>query len=628
MTKSKFGQIKFRILVMLTAFFMLFSCLFFLTACKDSNDTSSTDSDYTYTEVDNGDIKNANFNFQSLNYTIKDYPIQTPTGWAKAAADGSSPSSSTISGVVDTSERAWKELLSKLYDNSAFLAYAKDNVAGGWTDDGVKEAIKTAKGDQDYTPTKEDIKDYVIENYLAKEDVGFLPPVREGAPDTKVLMINNYDGSKSSTTGGLAQKVASTSAIQLEKGAIYKISVYVKCDNVSGSSGTTSYGANIRLANTLNGATQQEFKISNIKNTDWKQYTIYIKADSDYDSTATLVLGLGYGNTTNNVSEYTRGTVYFDDISCEKVESIPNTIGADLIKTLNYGAEEDKYTFELSSTEIDYEDLTATQNEFVYDMTVTAPSGHQTPIDDAITSSTYDFTKSNIDDKTSKDFGDATLSKIEPLNTAEANALGIKLTKASATIKIDSSEFSIAGGEYAYLSFRIKTDNLYSALGTTDITIDVRDINGTITEKRPAIATITPVDGEWTLVKLYVKNNFDETTKRSFGIDVIVGPTKIAECNYLDEFVSGDVQIKDVAVATGNIKADAKETSNVYDINSLWNNTSNATAELYAGFTSAPNLDEDNNNYSFSSAYGDKTTILSGASDVLEYSDIVANHTY
>ena len=105
MTKSKFGQIKLRIVVILTALFMLFSGLFFLTACNDSNNESSTDTDYTYTEIDNGDIKNANFDFQALNYAITDYPIQTPTGWNKATADSSSPSSSTNSGIVDTSSK-------------------------------------------------------------------------------------------------------------------------------------------------------------------------------------------------------------------------------------------------------------------------------------------------------------------------------------------------------------------------------------------------------------------------------------------------------------------------------------------------------------------------------------------
>ena len=632
MTKSKFGQIKLRIAVILTAFFMLFTGLFFLTACNDSDSSNSTDSDYTYTEIDNGEIKNANFDFQALNYTLSDYPIQTPTGWNKATADASSPSSSTNSGIVDTSSKAWKELLSKLYDSTAFINYAKDNVAGGWTDEEVKTALKEGK-DDDYNPTKAEIKEYVIENYLANATNGFVSPgVREGATDNNVLMINNYDSSKASTTGGLGQKVTSTSAVKLEKGKIYKLSLYVKCFNVSGSSGTTSYGANIRLASTINSQTQQDFKISNIKNTDWKMYTIYIQADDTYDSTVTLSLGLGYGNSnSNNVSEFTRGTVYFDDITFEKVDSIPDTINSSLIKKLTYGAEEDKYSYELSSTEIDYEDLSDTDNQFVYDMTVTAPSTYQTQLN-ILSSNKYDFTTSNIDNKTSKDFGDATLSKIEPLQTAEPDALGLKLTKSSATIKIDNSNFAIAGGEYVHLSFKIKTDNLYSALGTTDVTIDVRDIYNGLTEKRPAVATVTPVDGEWSTVKLYIKNNFKDATIRNFGVDVIVGPTKIAECKYLEEFVSGDVQIKDLAIAKGNIEKDgSKDTAaslDVYNLNKLFTNTASATIELYAGFANAPEIESDNSTFSFSSAYGDKTTILSGASDVYGYSGVIANHTY
>ncbi len=632
MTKSKFGQIKLRIAVILTAFFMLFSGLFFLTACNDSNNESSTDTDYTYTEIDNGDIKNANFDFQALNYAITDYPIQTPTGWNKATADSSSPSSSTNSGVVDTSSKAWKELLSKLYDSSAFLSYAKENVAGGWTDDEVKTALKEGK-DSDYTPTSKEIKEYVIENYLANSSNGFISPgVREGATDNNVLMINNYDSSKSSTTGGLGQKVTSTSAVTLEKGKIYKLSLYVKCYNVSGSSGTTSFGANIRLASTINSNTQQDFKISNIKNTDWKMYTIYIQADDTYDSTVTLSLGLGYGNNnSNNVSEFTRGTVYFDDITFEKVDAIPDTINSSLIKKLTYGAEEDKYSYDLSSTEIDYEDLADTDDQFVYDMTVTAPSNYQTQLN-ILSSNTYDFTKSNIDYKTSVDFGDATLSKIEPLQDADPNSFGLKLTKSSATISIKNSNFAISGGEYARVSFKVKTDNLYSALGSTDLTIDVRDIFNGNTEKRPAVATITPVDAEWTTVSLYIKNNFEDTSIRNFGIDVIVGPTKIAECKYLEEFVSGDVQIKDLAIAKGNIENDASkddaQSLDVYNLNKLYVNTATATLELYAGYANAPELDSDNNTFSFSSAYGDKTTILSGASDVYGYSGVIANHTY
>ena len=327
MTKNKFGQLKFKLLILVTAFFMLFSCLFFLSACNNSSSTTDEDPTYTYTEEDDGQIKNANFKFEALNYNLKDFPITVPTGWNKAEADNSSYASETDSGIVNVSDGAWKELVSTLYDDESFYNYLEDRF--NFSEDSIKQLIRNQKQDQDYVPTLTEIKDYVLENIVLKSN-GFAAPGKySDTADNFVYMINNY--SDVSACGGVGQKVTSTSTVTLKEGKIYKLSVWVKCnpDVVGLDTVTNNFGANIRISNNFNSNKQNEFKISNIKNTDWTEYSIYISSDKNYTCDLTLSLGLGYGDGANkNAKFYTRGTSFFDNISFEEVSALPSGIAS------------------------------------------------------------------------------------------------------------------------------------------------------------------------------------------------------------------------------------------------------------------------------------------------------------
>mgnify|MGYP003499640057 FL=1 len=127
-------------------------------------------------------------------------------------------------------------------------------------------------------------------------------------------MLNNY---KSNESFGSIQKLTSSTEITLEKGQYAKISVWVKTANINQH---TNYGqvigANIRIQNSFAGNSQQDFGVYNILDTEWTQYSFYVKADDVYDTKFTVVLGLGY-------DDYkAEGTVYFDDVQVELLDGI------------------------------------------------------------------------------------------------------------------------------------------------------------------------------------------------------------------------------------------------------------------------------------------------------------------
>ncbi|MFQ7077389.1 MAG: hypothetical protein ACLRSW_05320 [Christensenellaceae bacterium] len=82
-------------------------------ACGDGKDSSDDGSEVTTTEKDTARITNGSFEFYDDN-SGRNLIITSPNGWSKStnssASGGSASSSKTASGIVDTSEEAWKNL--------------------------------------------------------------------------------------------------------------------------------------------------------------------------------------------------------------------------------------------------------------------------------------------------------------------------------------------------------------------------------------------------------------------------------------------------------------------------------------------------------------------------------------
>lgn len=133
------------------------------------------------------------------------------------------------------------------------------------------------------------------------------PGLRNDATDNYILMINN------TIDGNFYYK--NKFEYSLEEGAYYKISVWIKVEDLTSNApndeeNNAYMGANFAITNT-----DHTFKaISSTNNTDnngWKEYTYYVKATN----AQSLYVSLGLGN-----AVVTSGKAYFDDLSVEKID--------------------------------------------------------------------------------------------------------------------------------------------------------------------------------------------------------------------------------------------------------------------------------------------------------------------
>ena len=585
-------------------------CLAFtgLIACNDDKDDTN-DVEYTYTYETEKYITNASFTKDLNSKSASSYPVTSITGWDKSYHN-SAVSSYVDSGAIDLSEESWNKLIEKLKkDNDLINALVRQ-----YKDDILADS---ATG----VTSESDVKQYIVDNfdkyYFTREDA-----LRTGAVDKHVYMFNNYPQNEAyaSTQTGTAQRLKSSSKITLEKGKYAKVSVWVKTKNIfEGQGDPDNHGANVTLISTFNGTTVGEYRLSAIKVTDWTEYTIYVKADDNYATTINLALGLGFGSGANTkVKYYTQGSVLFDNVSFEILDDV-NGVNFEKQTTFDYSKDGDYY-------------VVANQNSsnYLFDLSMdlpgSFPSGFFNSVD--IQSSfpeTTDnlFTTSNVTGAngslTSKDVFPA--SSITATKTADS--FKIELEKASASIKVSSPEFILDANEYKIVSFRIKTD--LKKFGSENITIDVYDVDGSISTKRPAIATFDEHSDDDIICNLVIKNNFDVDT-RQFYLVIVVGPTNLNTVNYASDLTSGSVTFSDLYVAGGDI-TDVE--ADDYDFYSLINASANGITDLYAGFDNAPSDGtESSKNYSISQSPSDLGTIINYPSNPKGYEGVGADHVY
>ncbi len=654
-SKSKF------VLILLMIGVLCFSL--FSVACNNSSSTDDDFPSYTYTEKDDGDISNPTFAFGTLSTELTAFPKTSVTGWTKSV-DTNAKSLSSSYGIVNVSESGWEELMNALYKNDNVKAFAtsqKSESGFALSDTEIKQEVKNSEkynpdGDEDYTPTKEEIQEYVIDKYFknvtdtatAQSDWLFANPgTRPGATDKVVYMLNNY--SKSGELGsGSAQKITSSSEITLNKGEYGKISVWVKTQNLFDKNiYNTNYNANIRLINTFNGTTQSEYAITNIVADDWTEYVVYVKADEHFDCTIKLALGLGYGLTGS-----TEGTVYFDDIEFthldqEAFENATNGISADSENNFVYNAKQ--------KTTVDAENLSVVgdaTNGYKMSGYAYYNMSFENYLDSNADTATYfntlypveqhGFTTSNTGESGDKlnDITPTIADVTTDLPYDGATARKITLEKQSYTFNWSSDKFKVGCEEYAYVSFFVK--NQLSKLGSTDVTINVIDVNpenSTDYNINAAVASVA-VNDDWQKVDLVIKNNFaaDKTDdngnpypERTFKIQLVIGPSDVASTTQPYEYATGSVSISSLTIATGTLikEDDATEAEErLYDLYSMFSSSASATISLYRGRDNDYTETTDTETYPLVCAPNDFGSILNYPTNVKGYNGIVANHFY
>lgn len=622
-SKNFFNKIGSKLIWILTIMCIVCTSAFLFVACNNSESNDVDDPTYSYSENNEGLISNGSFSYGTSNLdftTISSLPRVSVTGWTK-----SSSSSDVNSGVIDVSGNGWKALISKLYDDNDFLTYAQSTF--GFSKDAVKDELKESLSSE---PTNSQIKEKIIADYFTGEDakINYFPnPGKPSASaDNKVYMLNNYD--KDRLGHGISQNITSSSTVKLEKGNYGKFTVSVKTQNLKDYS-NSGYGAFIAINNSFNSSSQAQYRIQNIVSNDWKQYTIYVKADQVYDTSVTLVLGLGEGN--NNVVE---GTAYFDEVKFEHVEK--TEYDASVIedtKYLIYGDKENDVLANSNST------------TYLYDMTL---DKYLSDSENSIVSNvssfkkaetvvvTNDYTQSSTGVSGNK-FGQATVTDGSILDSEHiADTLEnkiISLNKASYTLTYKSNSFTVAPESYVYVEFYVK--NQLSKFGSTLVTFDIFEDfenNGikNAKYKTKAVTSFSDISEDWVKIGLILNNNFT-SGNRSFIIDIVIGPTDVATANTAPDYATGTVTITNPLVATGltaQYDSDEKENQN-YNLYSLFSSNSKATVALYAGMQQDFVDDSTNKDiYSFNYSASDIGAIVSRPAVPVNFTGVVYNHIY
>ena len=615
---------KRNILAFVLAIFMCIS-LCFAVACK--KDTTATIPEYSYTDVDDGIIKNPNFTYGTDIMDYDEYPKTNVTGW------NIEKNSSAKSGVIDVSKLGWKEFMYNAYSDNGIMNYVK-SLNGNFTDSDIKQAIRN-EGIAT-TPKAEHVKEYVVKNYLlsetAKDGVKYAfinPGVPTGASDNKIYMLNNY---RTGDLGfGTIQTVTSASEVTLNAGEYAKITVSVKTANLNTTNTSVGYGesigANIRVKNSLNSKSQADFGIYNITCTTWTDYFFYVKADEVYESKFSVELGLGYDN------YYAEGTVYFDDVKVEILDEedvasltfIENKID---YNNLDNNIKVDAYTFE--------------NKNYLYNMSVDMTNLSNVEIG-SFASASHDFTQYKGGTKNGNPTN-APKNEVVALTTENnlSNApYGIKdgikvdLKKpASYSIKLDG--FELASEEYVALTFFVK--NQLNKLYSTEITINVLDIYIDKQEERPAIAKLSEVNDDWTKLTVLIQNNFDrvvyDSDIREFELEIVIGPD--SEQDNIDSYAFGSVYITNPIVTSGvtyqyvdeTAKENKDQTEN-YDYYSLLKATATGTTALFAGYPNDYDADEaDASTYNMVVSPSDLGAILNKPASPKGYTGVESGHYY
>ena len=549
---------------MLTLLCVFCTCAFFV-ACSSEDETEEDTKTYSYTEEDTENISNGLFAYDTTGKTESDYPITSPTGWSRTT-DNSAATSGVTSGVINV--ESWDAIFDKIYSNNTFSKFCQNQFPTEFKDS--------------------DGNDIPAETSKASISTKFKPTKYSNDADNYMFMLNNY----STTYEGTAQKVTSSSTVSVKKGEIYEISLWVKA--IIFDAFETGAGANVRITPTVDGKSQADFQINKIAKNDWQKYTVYFVADDTYDCSFKITLGLGYGNgSQDNMNGYVEGTVFFDDVTLKKVDALPTDVSfvdGTNQKTLVYGSED---AYALSG---------ATEKTFAFNATFA-------------TDTTDAFFTYNDDSETT----------LIVKNTTEKDDRTVIIKNAGSDFVITTPNEDNYE-KFAIVSFKLL--NKLDKLGSTDITVNVVDKFGAVTETRKAVATFSDVSDDYIDCYILIKNNFKNQT-RNFYLEIVVGPETLSQ--YVNDNASGTVKVKEIKFASGFISSEQyadKEKDVNYKLYSFYSAKANGTTALYAGYEEDYSEHNHSSSFSLTPTSGSIGKIVSDPTAVKDYSGITTDHVY
>ena len=591
------------IISILLALAIVVCALFFIFSFNKTDKDEGKAPVYSYSEKDNsiGELSNSSFAYGTVGAKLNSYPKTSLTGWKITK------NSSAKSGVVDTSSPAWEKLMESFYGDPGLLNYVKAK-EGLYTATDIANATRKYLQEKDstvantYEPTDAEVREFFAKSLFPKYFANPGVHANEHAQtlDDKIFMLNNYKTGEFGS--GSVQKLTANKEITLKKGQFAKVSVWVKTSNLDQFSSET-VGANVYITNSLNSIQQAPYGFFNIDTDgEWQNFSFYVKADKAYTTRFTLVLGLGYGE------DYAEGTVYFDDILVEHLETVDSALlDASAQTDLAYGSDTELYVAK-----------SAAQNKFaLYNLSLEVP-GTQLAED-------FYTLAPNEDEGVKGDrYGSASAVAMtaQELKGAPADS-GIKvhLDNASYSVKLDS--INLGNLKYAYVSFFVK--NSLNKLYPENITINIYDQYGDIIERRTSIAEISSASEDWINCGILVNNNFQTGNDRTFILEIVVGPMSL-KSEYEKDYSVGDVYITTPVIATGDIPQSNDDEDAFYE---FYSSSAKGSAALFAGYTS--DFEEEiitNDNYAISVAPSDMGVIQYRPATPANYKGVVSDHFY
>ena len=531
-----------------------------LAACTAPDNTTEDEEEETTSQTDTQKIRNGNFEFYS-EMDVEDKKekldlISSPTSWSFTSG---SPTSDTTSGIIDTTEwnylsasgRAltsvadayahWNDDEVTAYDRLKFLDEFEDEI------DDLDSDSAEAKLFDEFTYSI----DYEDVEYLSEISKAPTPRTDAAEGETGVLMIHNRRTSDSVL--GTGQYYTSSTSISLDAGTSAKISVWVRTDDLTHYSSENeetavlgNAGAYIRINQTVGGTTLDPVYIENIStNGEWKEYTIYVRANSFTSSSFTVVLGLGQGSSDNRLG-YVNGYAFFDDVSCEVLTSAAfDDAAATGICTID--DEDDAKRFEgktFSSVKIDLDaDLGSADDLAITkaDAAITKdPDGGKSNVvyngpyadDYAKTVTAAELLTATASNSYLKNIYDTDFAGSFPFAEADDNMTVIMLMSvSSAPYTATSDVYTLGAKQHMIVSFWVKTSKI-GGTGASATLVDGENRTQIAAFDSTTVATVD-IDDEtkdiyngWVQCFFFVSNETDSA--KQFTIEFSYGPTDVA----------------------------------------------------------------------------------------------------
>ncbi len=518
--------------------FLLAFCLVFTCACNETTDDDDDDDDTTQEETiaDAQILSNGDFEFYTTDETT--YPYASSVKWTRSndADKSTAPTSSYSSGIIDVGSTAYGKLADK------------------------NKPVDSSATETTYLNPQTPYYYGLINDAYVEDDED--THVNAKTSGSKILMIHNK--LDSTPNHGTAQYFTSSATLTVPQGGYGKFSVWVKTqDLVSNQINDGKFGAYVLLKNTVNSVSYNDIVFNNINTKgEWSLFETYIKGDELFESTFSVVFGLGQGNGTNH-KRFVEGFAYFDNAKFEtytKKEYDALTLPANVIE--KDVTDESKYDEDLSS--IVYADngdakTYNEQNSTYYTTTsyllnyLFIPNYNNVTTSDANSDYITSVLSNNITYNLSNGnkIGAGSLNSVKStLSTLSQNALTDAETELQISnpnlIYFDFVNASTAKHEISNLTLAKKTHVRYTFYSKVKITnnssnkfkVEVIDNTVNSSPKKTAVfssigtTTITDGDyGSWIKYDVFIANATDKdvnySLKFTFGID----EGKIAQVN-------------------------------------------------------------------------------------------------